>query len=357
MKNPILQSYQSRLLYAGVWILITSIQTLVVCLTTQLPAGYAFADSLVFNALFAFYLIPLWYPVYYNRWKDKVWYINLLAHSILAIAWISVWLASGYLLMLIMLGDDPVYRHFLNISLLWKIIEGVLLYVVAVLVYYLYRYIGQLNEQASNEIYLNKLVKDSELNLLKSQINPHFLFNGLNSVNALIIKDPQQAQEMLVALSDYLRYTVLSIRQEVSHLQEEIENIERYLSIEKLRFGDKLNYEFHIAPDSLSIAIPSMLLQPLFENAIKHGVYESIGAVNITAKAHKESNYLCIEVSNDFDPENVGQRKGSGTGLKNISERLRLSYGTAASLQTKVLDGKYTAMLKIPIDYDVIKQK
>jgi LytS/YehU family sensor histidine kinase len=248
-----------------------------------------------------------------------------------------------------LLGNDPEYAAFLKFSFLWKIIEGVLFYIVIILVYHICVYIERLNEKASNEIYLNKLVKDSELNLLKSQINPHFLFNGLNSVNALILKSPLQAQEMLIALSDYLRYTVSSIRKEISNLQEEIENIERYLSIEKLRFGEKLIYEFAIDPGCLSLRIPSMLLQPLFENAVKYGVYESTENVSILALARKEGDHLLFEISNDFDPENVKQRKGSGTGLKNTGERLRLFYGALASFRTRIEKGRFIVTLTIPV--------
>ncbi len=347
--HPIIRNYHSRMLYVGIWALITGAQTLAVTLTTGLPLGYALIDALVFNIILACCVIPLWYPISYNRWKDQQWHLNLNMHGVLVVLLLSFWLGVGYLLMHFLLGWNEAYIDFLKVSILWKIIEGLLFYIVVVLVYYLYIYVERLNEKANNEIHLTKLLKDSELNLLKSQINPHFLFNSLNSVNALIIKAPEQAQEMLVSLSDYLRYTVLATRQENANLQEEIENIERYLSIEKLRFGDKLDYTFDIAPDCLSVKIPSMLLQPLFENAIKHGVYESTETVCIAAKIHQSNDDVSIEISNDFDPENLSQRKGSGTGLKNIRERLRLSYGTAASLQTRIHEGKYTAILNIPM--------
>jgi LytS/YehU family sensor histidine kinase len=239
------------------------------------------------------------------------------------------------------------YRHFLGISLWWKALEGLLFYVVTVLVYYLYLYMEQLNEKAANEIRLNRLLRDGELNLLKSQINPHFLFNSMNSVNSLIIRNPEQAQKMLVALSDYLRYAVLSSNRVYSCIADEMENIDRYLFIEQLRFGDRLQYKQEIDPAALTAEIPAMLLQPLFENAIKHGVYESLETVRIVAKITKERQYLNIELSNDFDEEGIAQKKGSGTGLKNIRERLRLMYGTSATIQTKAEKGVFTVMLKI----------
>jgi len=205
----------------------------------------------------------------------------------------------------------------------------------------------QLNEKAANEIRLNRLLRDGELNLLKSQINPHFLFNSMNSVNALIIRNPEQAQKMLIALSDYLRYAVVSTNRTYSCVSDEMENIARYLSIEQVRFGDRLLYESHIAPQALSAEIPSMLLQPLLENAIKHGVYESLETVRIVAKITRDRQYLNIEITNDFDEDGFVPKKGSGTGLKNIRERLRLMYGTSASMQTKTENGVFTVKLRI----------
>ena len=348
-KNPIFSNYRSRRLYAGIWAVIIFVQTFGVYLSSNLLFGYAFVDAAAFSLLFAVFIFPLWYPVQYNRWERETWRYNLMAHISLGCIVIFGWLLLGYgLCFLISLGNAE-YRYYLNISLWWKALEGMLLYAVAVLVYYLYVYVEQLNEKAANEIRLNRLLKDGELNLLKSQINPHFLFNSMNSVNSLIIKNPEQAQKMLVGLSDYLRYAVLATHREYSYMADEMENIVRYLSIEQLRFGDKLRYEPDIDPSALTVEIPAMLLQPLFENAIKHGVYESLEAVRIVAKITKEDQYLNIEINNDFDEEGISQKKGSGTGLQNIRERLRLQYGTSATMQAKAEKGVFTVVVKVPV--------
>ena len=346
--NPIFGNYRSRILYAGVWALVTAVQTVVAFLSADVLFEYLLADSWTFNILFAGCIVPLWYPVRFNRWERKTWRFNLAAHFSLASILITGWLLLGYGICWLIGSDNDAYLRFLGMSLWWKALEGVLFYVVAVLVYYLYLYLEQLNEKADNEIRLNRLLKDGELNLLKSQINPHFLFNSMNSVNSLIIRSPEQAQEMLVALSDYLRYAVLATNRVHSCIADEMENIARYLSIEKLRFGDKLVYEPEIDPGCLTAEIPAMLLQPLFENAIKHGVYESLETVRIVVKITKDGQYLNIVLSNDFDGEGVSRKKGSGTGLKNIRERLRIQYGASAALQAKAENGVFAVTLKIP---------
>jgi LytS/YehU family sensor histidine kinase len=340
------------MIYTGIWALIIIIQTLAVHFAGSLPLGYAFVDSFVFNTIYACFIVWLWYPLYYNRLTEKPWYDNWMMHVVLAgLVLLPLWLGIGNMMMYFLFGENRDYLYFMILSVWWKVIGGIFFYIVFVLVCYLSVYINRLNEKMNNEIRLNQLIKDGELNLLKSQINPHFLFNSLNSVNSLIIGKPEQAQEMLVALSDYLRCTVLSTKQTISGLQEEIENIERYLSIEKLRFGNKLNYKFDIDPECFQLKIPSMLLQPLFENAIKHGVYETTYAVFIFSKVHKDADYLHIEIINDFDPDGLSRRKGSGIGLKNVLERLKLSYSdNKASLQTKIENGKFMVTVKIPIN-------
>ena len=343
------------MLYAGIWMLVVIVQTVAVYMSaTDLPFGYVFFDSFVFCFLFACYILHLWYPVRFNRWERRTMGFIITVHISLACAIVIFWLFTACGLCFLIMPDDAAYRQFLNLSLRWKAFEGALLYIIIILAYYLYIHIDQLNEKANNEIHLNKLLKDAELNMLKSQINPHFLFNSINSVNSLILRNPEQAQKMLVALSDYLRYTVLATNRIYSCVSDEMENIARYLSIEKLRFGDKLLYESHIDKSCLDAEIPAMLLQPLFENAIKHGVYESLETVRIVAKITKDSQYLNIELRNDFDAEDVSQKKGSSTGLHNIRERLRLLYGTTAAMQTKAENNVFSAMLKIPYAFLLI---
>ena len=343
--NPIFNSYRSQMLYAGIWIIVALLQTALSA--TGLFFAYALIDSVIFNSLFALCIIPLWYPVRFNQWELRTWRFNVAAHFALASIVIFVWLLVGYSLGYLIGAGNDEYMYFLNVSIRWKTLEGLLFYVVGILAYYLYIHIEQLKEKAANEIRLNKLIRDAELNMLKSQINPHFLFNSMNSVNSLILRNPEQAQMMLVALSDYLRYAVMATNSVYSRVAGEMDNIARYLSIEKLRFGDKLLYEPDIDPSCLNAEIPAMLLQPLFENAIKHGVYESLETVRIAVKITKEGQYLVIRLSNDFDEEGVSRKKGSGTGLQNIRERLRLLYGASATMQAKTEGSVFTVTLKI----------
>jgi LytS/YehU family sensor histidine kinase len=197
------------------------------------------------------------------------------------------------------------------------------------------------------EARLNTLLKESELNMLKSQINPHFLFNSLNSISSLTVINPEKAREMVIKLSDFLRYSVSSGAGNLTSLAEELENIKRYLEIEKIRFGDKLVYELNVNPQCVEQKIPVMILQPLYENAIKHGVYESTNQVLIETECRVNSGCSEIRIVNDFDPDAI-PRIGAGVGLNNIRERLRLTYHRNDLLKTFKEGNRFYVELKIP---------
>jgi LytS/YehU family sensor histidine kinase len=175
------------------------------------------------------------------------------------------------------------------------------------------------------EAELNALVKDAELRSLKYQINPHFIFNSLNSISSLTLSNPTRAQEMTIKLSSFLRGTLSKNEKQKNKLSEEINNAKLYLEIEKIRFEDKLEFTEEIGEECGSIEVPSMILQPLFENAVKHGVYESTEKINIILRCKHENEYIRITVENNFDPDAI-PKKGAGIGIKNIQNRLKLIY-------------------------------
>ena len=184
--------------------------------------------------------------------------------------------------------------------------------------------------------------------MLRSQINPHFLFNSLNSISSLTVTDPSKAREMVIKLSDFMRYALSRKEDRSVSLRKELDNIRLYLEIEKIRFGDKLVMEEKIDPACLDTEIPNMILQPIFENAIKHGVYESIDRVELKLECICNSDITRILITNEFDPESL-PAGGTGTGLKNIRRRLELYYGGGAVLNTKKEEGVFMAELLIPV--------
>ena len=212
--------------------------------------------------------------------------------------------------------------------------------------FYAISYYNSLKEKIEREAEMKSLVRDAELSALKSQINPHFLFNSLNSISSLTISNPVKAQEMVINLSMVMRYSLQHNQRETVSLKEELENIKLYLGIEKIRFGKKLNPIFEIEESCLKAEIPNMILQPLFENAIKYGVYEATEPVRIYVSCQSEDKYFHIIIDNEYEPDSV-KNKGEGIGLNNIRQRLELMYGNPNLL--KITDNKTSFKVELMI--------
>jgi LytS/YehU family sensor histidine kinase len=192
-----------------------------------------------------------------------------------------------------------------------------------------------------------RLVKEAELSKLRQQLQPHFLFNSLNSINALIGTQPQQARNMVQQLSDFLRGTLKKEENIWIPLADELEHLQLYLEIEKVRFGNRLSIDFMNNADENS-KLPAMLLQPVVENAIKFGLYDTTGSITISLHAMMENGSLVIQVSNPFDPETATSASGTGFGLASVKRRLYLLFAQHDLLSVEKDGNLFTTKIKIP---------
>jgi two-component system LytT family sensor kinase len=196
-----------------------------------------------------------------------------------------------------------------------------------------------------------KLLMASRLDALASQINPHFLFNTLTSVSSLIRSEPEKARTLIVKLSGLLRRLLRSQEHFVT-LREELDAVDEYLDIESIRFGPQLKVEKHIDPATLDLIVPSMMLQPLVENSIKHGLSDKLGEGRITIRSLREGDHSIIDVIDNgvgIPAADAVRVKGTGIGLRNVNERLRVIYGANYQLQLDSVPGQGTcARIVIP---------
>ncbi|MDZ7765092.1 MAG: histidine kinase [Melioribacteraceae bacterium] len=237
----------------------------------------------------------------------------------------------------------------MNSSIIWRIVIGLLFYTILVAVNYLMIYYNNFREKLEQESELNTLVKEAELRTLKYQINPHFIFNSLNSISSLTISNPDKAREMTINLSIFLRGTLSRNETQTTKLADEIKNVKLYLSIERVRFEGKFELLEELSDECSNVEVPNMILQPLFENAIKHGVYESLDLVTINLICRREKDYLRITVSNNYDKESAS-RKGEGIGLQNIRNRLQLIYNRDNLLRVKRTENEFIVDVFIPLE-------
>jgi LytS/YehU family sensor histidine kinase len=194
---------------------------------------------------------------------------------------------------------------------------------------------------------LKMAADEAALRALRAQINPHFLFNCLNSLRHLIAVNPDRAQAMVTSLADMLRYSLDSDRRDLAPLSAELRIVDEYLGLERVRFEERLHVERAIDPAALPVLVPTMLLQSLVDNAIKHGIADLIdgGVVRVEATVRGAELQLSVRNTGPLKPAVNGQ----GQGLRNAQERLRLLYGGAASLSLRDAQGMTEALVKIPM--------
>lgn len=193
-----------------------------------------------------------------------------------------------------------------------------------------------------------KLSKEAELFKLRQQLQPHFLFNSLNSINALIGSRPEEARKMVQQLSDFLRGTLKKEETQWVTLQEELQYLQLYLDIEKVRFGNRLATHIQCHEATQPLKLPALLLQPIVENAIKFGLYDTTGETLIHISTLIEDQHLVIKVVNPFDPETSSPKQGTGFGLKSVQRRLYLLFARTDLLSTEAKGNNFTTIVKIP---------
>lgn len=243
--------------------------------------------------------------------------------------------------------DTPSIAHYYQ-KLPYKFIINFLLLACIMIINIFWNVQEEAIENDRRKLESERLVREAELYNLRQQLQPHFLFNSLNSIIALIGAKPELAKKMTFQLSDFLRGTMRKDDKQLIPLLDEIKHLELYLEIEKVRFGHRLQTSFDYDDEVLQAKVPCMIIQPLMENAIKHGLYNIIGNVDIITEISLENNMLTIEITNPYDTDQFYNKKGTGFGLSSIQRRLFLIYSRTDLLSIRKTENQFTAIIKIP---------
>lgn len=274
--------------------------------------------------------------------------LNVLAFT-LVVAGLFTFIILPYGMPLVMVHVDPSgdYDAFLSHSMYVRFVIGWMQLLFVAAISWMWHFVQEQQQNQSLKTDTEKLAREAELSQLRQQLQPHFLFNSLNSINALVVSQPELARKMIQQLSDFLRGTVKKDDRQLVTLEEEIHQLSLYLDIEKVRFGYRLKSEIRADDASRACKLPPLLLQPIVENAIKFGLYDTIGEITISINASVIEKQLVISVTNPYDPE-TSQPKGTGFGLNSISRRLYLIYFNNNLLQTTAENSTFTTTIKIP---------
>jgi two-component system, LytTR family, sensor kinase len=347
MRHPVLSDKVRLIVWWLVWLFLSLGQSLLFYFAFGRFTYISIIDSLFSLIFYSGIALSLWYSFsFFNAGEIRPATVasNLILSGVISI---TLWILLTKYAVQLVLPEQNDYLAYWDATFPYRVGTGVFIYGLVVLSYFLFVSLSNLSEKNAKEARLESLIKETELKMLRSQINPHFLFNSLNSISSLTITDPEKARDMVVKLSEFMRYTLSRKDEQPVSLQNELENLRLYLEIEKVRFGEKLTTEEIIEPGCLDLKIPVMLLQPLYENAVKHGVYESTECVKIRTEAKLSNGYCEIIITNNYSPA-PSLKRGTGTGLINVSRRLELFYGKSGSIITSKENGIYSVTLYIP---------
>jgi len=348
MFNPYISNKKVLLIYFLFWILLSTVISALLVNIFDVELILAIIFVTAFSLPLSFSGISFWYPTQYISFDTHSTFEIIWKHSIAAVVSSLIVVGIGYYVFLKLFIQNEYDMQLISQHIIWVFGSGVIFYVLLTMINYLIIYYNNYQQKIIQEVELKSDLKEAELKSLKYQINPHFIFNSLNSISSLTLCDAEKAREMTIKLSDYMRGMLSKNEKQFNKLKDELKNIKLYLDIEKIRFEDKFEYIENIPEEILTSKVPNMLFQPLFENAIKHGVYESLEKVTITLSAKKLDEYVKYELSNNYDPEAV-HRKGEGIGLKNIKERLKLFYNQENLFIPENRHNIFNATLYIPV--------
>jgi signal transduction histidine kinase len=287
------------------------------------PLAIVYANATAFSA----YYVCRAYPIGQKHPAAIVGGVGMTAACAAAL-WCAI--GSAWAALLRAFAPEGAFFELDAARLLTMFALGVILYGLAAAVNYLLIEAERVRKLETQELETRLMAQDAELRMLRTQVDPHFLFNSLNSISALTSIDPGAARAMTLRLADFFRHSLGLHADRKVALERELALVRDFLAIEQVRFGERLRFDAEATPDACACLVPPMLLQPLVENAVKHGIGQLIEPGTIRIRAVRAGSLLRIVVENDVDPEAVSKR-GAGVGLENVRRRLAAAYGIDAS--------------------------
>jgi hypothetical protein len=351
--HPVFTKNTRFALYMVSWVPVAALLALTLAVPARRTWEEAIALAASMGAGAAFLSLALWpvsrsLPLAPGREPQVI-----VVHAAAVLASCSMWLliGAGVATLLELLpqfpGSFPRYRA--DVPLLFVI--GSLLFALAALLNHLILAFDTARAAERSVLEVQVLARDAELRALRAQLNPHFLFNSLNAIGSLAGSDPARARQMTAQLAEFLRRSMtLGARREIT-LAEELELADRYLAVEQVRFGDRLRVERRVAPEALECRVPPLVLQPLVENAVTHGIAGLVDGGTIAIEARRAGSRLELAVENPFDPERP-PRRGHGMGLENVRQRLATQQPGLTTVEAHEAFDRFRVDVRLPAEVD-----
>jgi two-component system LytT family sensor kinase len=335
--------------YISWWLVLILVEAYAMVATFDFGWAIALADAVSMNLLIgtAGYITFTSLRYYQPNPRNAIY---LIVWSIVLAVFCAI--AHRYLMMWNLFPQEDRYQEYLAAS---QLIRGLLIWFMITLIgviSWIWFYLHDQRDGEKRENDTAKLAREAELASLRQQLQPHFLFNSLNSISALAGSKPEEARKMIQQLSDFLRGTIKKDDQKLISLQEELTHLQLYLDIEQVRFGHRLKTEVRQAEQTHTMVLPALLLQPLVENAIKFGLYDTVGEITIRIVTMMIEQQLIIRIENPFDPNTSKPKQGTGFGLDSVQRRLYLLFGRNDLLTTHQIEDIFITEVRIPQAHD-----
>jgi two-component system sensor histidine kinase AlgZ len=349
--HPLLSRRSYLGAYLAVWLPLACLLVFLIRVSGGIGVVAATVLLLPMAALFATGCLATWYTCRATPLRSsgitRLFVTHLFAAFLLSYVWVQIGRLYARALSASASFRDLSTRYDALAATL--VVSGVLLYLVIVGFFYVLTAIEASRIAEARVLESSILARDAELKALKAQVNPHFLFNSLNSISALTSIDASRAREMCILLGEFLRMTLGLGEKAAVPLREELELLRRFLAIEKVRFGARLQVDEHIDAQAQSCLVPPLILQPLVENAIAHGIANLPQGGTVRLRAQCSDGRLQIWIENSFDAETARTRKG-GMGLTNVRQRLEARHPKQANMQAVAEEDSFRVSLSIPAE-------
>ena len=310
---------------AVLWLIYAFLYALLIARDSATPFWYILQGQMVMHLILALYSVPVWWLIVRGM-DHRPWVWKIGAHLLVGPIYTGLGVLSIFLLVE-MTAPEGAVREVRSVGQ-WIFYGYLTVYAVQFAIYHMVRSFQRLRWQEQRAMALMVLAQERELAALKAQVNPHFLFNTLNAISAMVGRDPEQAREMIARLAEMLRYALDSSKRDWVPLGEDLNFAQAYLDLEAHRFPDRLDVHYEVDPEALEAPVPPVLLQPLVENAVKHGIAPGEGRGAITLRIARDNGLLHISVEDtgsgsDEEPSS----SPGGIGLSNTEARLRHLFG------------------------------
>jgi len=350
--HPIFGQLRRLSIYLAAWVPLAALLAYLLSITRRITFAEALTLSGPLCLMYAFVCLAAWYPCRVTPLAQTPLDKLLATHASAALVRSLLWVLAAWLLAWLLASNVTEFRGLhtrleRELPVLFGV--GVVLYGLSVFFFYVQLALQASREAEERALQASILAREAELRALKAQVNPHFLFNSLNSISALTSSDPPKAREMCILLGDFLRRTLGLGEKQAIPLEEEMSLIRAFLAVEKIRFGARVRMEEDIAKEALAVHVPPLLLQPLVENAVVHGIANLVEGGSIRLRAQCANGNLAIVVENSFDPDAPARRR-NGVGLANVRQRLQARYGKRATFGAGAEGDSFRVAITLPVE-------